>query len=347
MKMIFPTLPLISQMITGAMLPPILQSYKLADFKFNANGNTTEVIDLNDIAVDTFFIRVRGTVTVGATAPVGPVSVGFGALVSKIILTVNDTDQVLNISPLSASVISAGDFRHTFETGADLGLATADYEAIIPIDMRQMNTNMPWATALDGRVPKRVTVKLEYGDVNSLFETANDAAVDASSVNVEFYHEGTKNSEQAKNIRTRELIEVVNRIDRAEPDFEAALITQQSPATNKNFVEFVRGVYIYGRRNGQIFDVVKPGSAIRVLKGQETWTHLPKKLFQMDMDKTFQGSLPMGAYYIPMYNNGNLQKALPRTHLKGDLRVLVDVLDDFPGETDIVCIPDIVRKLKL
>lgn len=322
---------------------PVEQSFKLEDFKFSENGSDTQSLDFKGDTVDILELRVRGTVTVGGTAPTGPAFAGFANIIKTISVKANDRDTFVDITPLGASVVTIADDRMPMHIDDVLSDETETYEAILKIDMRQLNTAFPNITALDGRITSRVEMKLTYGDVSRLFSEPESAVL--SNVSIDVHYSGTRSSLMPKDMYVRELIETSEPIDRADKRFVAVKVNQQSAASSIREVEFVKGIYLMGVRGEELFDVFDPNETIQVKIGNEAYRDFPISRLRRMQRRRFDGELPDEVLYIPLFENGDVRDSLPRTHLSGGLTVELGVLNEHAGELEVRAVVDKVRHL--
>lgn len=343
MSSTIPTLAILTPLMASAAFP-IERSLKLEDFKFSENGSDTQKLDFKGDTADYVEIRVRGKVTVGGTAPSGPATAGFANIIKTISLKANDRDTFVDVTPLGATVVQITDDKAQQHSDNVLTLATKTYEAILKIEMRQLNAVWQGLSAIDSRVTSSVEMRLTYGDVNRLFSTVESAVL--SDVQIDTYYSGTKNSRMPKDMYVRDLIETKEPIDRAEKTFQAVKINQQAAGSERD-VEFIKGIYLMGVRGETLFDVFDENEVVRLKFGNEAQRDIPLSLIKRKQQRLFNGNLPEGVLYLPLFENKDLRDCPPRTHLAGGLTVELGVKNAHAGELEVRAIVEKVRHLAL
>jgi hypothetical protein len=82
---------------------------------------------------------------------------------------------------------------------------------------------------------------------------------------------------------------------------------------------------------------------VKLKQGDTVRREMPLSVIKDQMRDLFGDHIPEGVLYIPMYENGDIRDALPRTHMTNGFSVELGVLNEHDGELQIKSVVDIIR----
>lgn len=286
--------------------------------------------------VDTLYIRIRADIDVSGTVPTGPVTAGIAGLLERVRIEVNNRDELIDLTAFAMTTLARDDYRKKLEGDDVLSLASKSYDLIIPIDMRMLNSVFLAQTALDMRLARRVNLRVDFGDINSLYGTPESATIVDGSVQIDISYGGTLNNTFARGMHWRSLMEERVQVTSDNGSFE--ILREENRAASepllRTFLRSIRLQGVAGEISTQVFDesrklVVKIGTQtivdeyLSVIRAQQ---------------KNITNFSPAGADYvnIPFFKNGNTYECPPMDTLTGGLTITGGVISSAGSELSIL-----------
>ncbi|ARJ65478.1 hypothetical protein WV31_07340 [Magnetospirillum sp. ME-1] len=173
---------------------PTLHKRKLGQIRFTAGGRESLELDKNGVLLR-LFLRLRYTVTNGATGPVGPLFQTLARLINRVEILAGGRDMVQSVPGyfLAERAFLENKGIPALGMGATVvttNSAVTSYDICLPVDFTLPLGRREDDCALDTSSLSQLSVIVTWGktDASDLFTTPNSAAISNVSLDVEGHY---------------------------------------------------------------------------------------------------------------------------------------------------------------
>lgn len=307
----------------------IFHERRLDNIEFVAGGTKTLELPRNNV-YRALGIRLTGTCTTTATAPVGKKSQTPYRLIKRIEIVANGKDTIKSIPGMFLRILNKHDFgTNPKETDVGIVASTAySFEGYMILPFAFTRALRPLDGALDARRLQTLDVRITWGSVDDLYTTPNSAAL--SNVKLE--------------LKTMEYINVPQ-------DFKAFLnkqtqIQKEVVSTTTELQERLPVETVYRRfiLYTEVADIASDSvlNKIKLKSGTFVFKDLDANLLKGDM-KSLMGleALETGVYIVELITDGQLTEVINTVGMSS-LEFIFDVTKQ-AGTNVIHIFPEIVE----
>ncbi|MBL4766474.1 MAG: hypothetical protein JKY94_01960 [Rhodobacteraceae bacterium] len=300
-----------------------------------------ETLDLETGAVlFNLFLRLKFTITAGATAMIGPKWFTLARLIKKLEIEVQEQDNIVSMDGAGVLMRALRDYG-TLPLGAGDTFAlsgTTSYDIWIPLALFLPRSNLQ--TALDLRGINSATLAVTWGGLSDLVTTPGATAA-LSGVSLQVVGEYWQDvPNELPRFAVRELTQQTNPLTGSNSEFNIAM--------DKNTGVRYRSLVLASLQNDIAVDTVLAGNA-QLLSGSDVFWNAPA-LMARASDKIYRSleseANLTGLYPFEVSSFGQSEQMIPTNALDADLRFELDATYT-AGNTKVVNYKEAVRAMKL
>jgi hypothetical protein len=311
---------------------PTLHTRKLGTIRFTAGGRETLELDKNGVLLR-LFLRLKYTVTNGATAPSGPLFQTLARLIQRVEIMAGGRDVVQSIPGYFLAARAAVErgfpaygMNATVVTTAN---AATTYDVILPVDFTLPLGARLDDCALDTAGLSQLSAIVTWGktDASDLFATPNGAVISAVSLDVEgqYVANPMRNASGVAVSGMSGKPYLVRHLDYQEINIpatnnaQAIILDSRTGLVVTSFLIATLGDEV-GRDD--VLNNFRIEAASYVYALRDTPFVKAENVRNLNM---ISGAMPAGLLYVDPRLDGSVVNAIRTDQLEGDLKMVADV----------------------